>query len=87
MSEEEQNKRDMEVMQNLFRESTRREALAAEITELKREVAVLEKRNEKLSEAAKSAPKRDPAEDEAKEKALREELRREQKTRDRKSVV
>ncbi|KAK3642445.1 hypothetical protein LTR56_010798 [Elasticomyces elasticus] len=75
---QEQSLREMEVIQNLLRESTKRDDLTFEIRDLKAEVARLEARNAKLIEASKTAsPAKPPmertntADASAKEKALK----------------
>ncbi|KAK5135802.1 hypothetical protein LTR08_004629 [Meristemomyces frigidus] len=55
VSEQEQTRRDMAIVQSLLRESTKRESLEAELKDLKDEVARLERRNQKLAEAAKAS--------------------------------
>ncbi|KAK4976810.1 hypothetical protein LTR42_002855 [Elasticomyces elasticus] len=75
---QEQSLREMEVIQNLLRESTKRDDLTFEIRDLKAEVARLEARNAKLIEASKTvSPAKPPmertntADASAKEKALK----------------
>ncbi|KAK3659785.1 hypothetical protein LTR56_001149 [Elasticomyces elasticus] len=75
---QEQSLREMEVIQNLLRESTKRDDLTFEIRDLKAEVSRLEARNAKLIEASKTAsPVKPPmertntADASAKEKALK----------------
>ncbi|KAK5679920.1 hypothetical protein LTS10_007868 [Elasticomyces elasticus] len=76
---QEQSLREMEVIQNLLRESTKRDDLTFEIKDLKAEISRLEARNAKLIEASKNAasPVKPPmertntADASAKEKALK----------------
>ncbi|KAK5736020.1 hypothetical protein LTR17_007691 [Elasticomyces elasticus] len=75
---QEQSLREMEVIQNLLRESTKRDDLTFEIRDLKAEITRLEARNAKLIEASKTAsPVKPPmertntADASAKEKALK----------------
>ncbi|KAK1056446.1 hypothetical protein LTR74_014924 [Friedmanniomyces endolithicus] len=68
---QEQSLREMEIIQNLLRESTKRETMAYEIRDLKAELAKMGRQNKKLLEAAKSAPKPETLADAAKERALK----------------
>lgn len=76
MTDQEQSRRDLEIVQNLFRESTRRDSLTAEVKDLKSDLARLEQRNRQLAEAAKIAPKHDPAAEAAKEKAITDRMQK-----------
>ncbi|KAK0896170.1 hypothetical protein LTR02_011374 [Friedmanniomyces endolithicus] len=68
---QEQSLREMEIIQNLLRESTKRETMAYEIRDLKAELAKMGRQNKKLLEATKSAPKPETLADAAKERALK----------------
>ncbi|KAK4579861.1 hypothetical protein LTR86_000062 [Recurvomyces mirabilis] len=56
MNEQQQSMREMEVLSNLLRESTRRDVMASEIADLKSEIGKLERQNKTLTEAAAKSP-------------------------------
>jgi len=76
VTEQQQTLREMEIIQNLLRESTARDSMAQEIKDLTDEIAELVARNERLSKGAKIAPKPDAESDAARERAIAEKLRK-----------
>ncbi|KAK5113269.1 hypothetical protein LTR62_003606 [Meristemomyces frigidus] len=60
MTEQQQSMREMEVLSNLLRESTRRDSMAVEIADLRSEISKLERKNKALTEAAVRSPELRP---------------------------
>ncbi|KAK3072991.1 hypothetical protein LTR53_005803 [Teratosphaeriaceae sp. CCFEE 6253] len=70
-NDQQQGLREMEIMQNLLRESMKRDTMAVEIKDLQAENEKLRRQNAKLVNATKSAPKPLTLAEAAKERALK----------------